>query len=70
MGCAQAPQPGWRLRAVSGIGPEHGVLARIATRGRSPTGCVHARVRPAGRLRGVQPLPMALAIRAGPWEGV
>jgi hypothetical protein len=55
MGCAQAPQPGWRLRAVSGIRPEHGVAARIATRGRSPTGCVHTRVRPEGRLRVVQP---------------
>jgi hypothetical protein len=51
MGCAQAPQPGWRLRAVSGIRPEHGVAAR----GRSPTGSVHTRVRPEGRLRVVQP---------------
>jgi hypothetical protein len=55
MGCAHALQPGWRLRAVSGIRPEHGVAARIATRGRSQPGCVHTRVRPEGRLRVVQP---------------
>ena len=52
---ARAPQSGWRLRAVSGIRPEHGVAARIATRGRSQPGCVHAGVRPTGRLRVVQP---------------
>ena len=32
-----------------------GAAARIATRGRSPTGCVHTRVRPNRRLRVVQP---------------
>jgi hypothetical protein len=46
---------GGRLRAVSGIRPEHGVAARIATRGRSQPGCIHARVCPTGRLRVVQP---------------
>jgi hypothetical protein len=55
MGCAHALQPGWWLRAVSGIRPEHGVAARIATRRGSQPGCVHARVRPEGRLRVVQP---------------
>jgi len=57
---AHAPQPGWRLRAVSGIRPEHGVAARIATRRRSQPGCVYTRVPPNGRLRVVQPLRVAL----------
>jgi hypothetical protein len=52
---AQALQPGWRLRAVCGIRPAHGVAARIATRGRSQPGCVRARVRPKRRLCVVQP---------------
>jgi hypothetical protein len=68
---ARAPQPGWRLRAVSGIRPEHGVAARIATRGRSQHGCVHARVPPNGRLRIVQPPAHGACCPCGkPWEGV
>ena len=52
---AQALQPGWRLRAMSGIRSEPAIEASIAIRARSPPGRVHDRVPPNGRLRVVQP---------------
>jgi hypothetical protein len=76
MGWRSSAAAGVALGAVSGIGPEPGIEARIATCGRPQPGCVHTRVRPGcvrkGAYASCSPPAMALAAPARPCccEGV
>jgi hypothetical protein len=74
MGWRSSAAAGVALGAVSGIGSEPGIEARIATCGRPQPGCVHTRVRPGcvrkGAYASCSPPAMALAAPARPCEGV